>query len=92
MKLHQREKLIESGLKVEFLNQVILVEFHELENLALCTTCSSYILKKKIPTLCINTSNLKFPTVPDAVKQLTSLEERCVSPRNTIYENLPPRS
>uniref|UniRef100_A0ABD2W3B8 RNA-directed DNA polymerase n=1 Tax=Trichogramma kaykai TaxID=54128 RepID=A0ABD2W3B8_9HYME len=45
----------------------------------ICNTCIKHIHKGKIPKVA-ETENLKFPTIPDYVTNLSPIEERMVSP------------
>ena len=45
----------------------------------ICKTCQKHILHGKVPKLASN-ENLRFLTVPDFIQNLSSLEERMVSP------------
>jgi hypothetical protein len=83
IKFVARQKLLSSGCSESYLKEVILEEYLTVDDYQFCSTCSSCICgkNKKYPRFNINKSQLKFPPVPQFVKDLTSLEERLVSPR-----------
>lgn len=49
----------------------------------LCTTCHQNVTgkAKKYPKFCIKTSWLEFPEIPEELRDITPLEERCISCR-----------
>ena len=65
----------------EYLVELIVAELIDTPDYIFCSTCITYVRKAKFPRLNINHSNLRFPEVPDVVKNLNPLAERCVSPR-----------
>lgn len=78
-----RQKLIEKGKTESYLDSLILLHHQQDSNYIFCRTCISSVNKKGdlFPKLNINNSKLQFPTVPDVVKNLKPLEQRCVAPR-----------
>jgi hypothetical protein len=81
-KVISRDELIEKKkCSDEYLKKLVLPNLVNEAVLTFCSTCMSYIKKLEFPRFNINQSNLKFPDVPDAVKSLTPLEERCVAAR-----------
>ncbi|KAG5672958.1 hypothetical protein PVAND_003045 [Polypedilum vanderplanki] len=65
----------------EYLALLILTELINDAEFTFCTTCMTYIRKATFPRFNINHSNLRFPDVPDVVKNLSPLAERCVAAR-----------
>ena len=65
----------------EYLGKLILNELIDDEEYIFCTTCMTYINKKTFPRFNINNSNLKFPEIPEEIRKLTALEERCIAAR-----------
>ena len=65
----------------EYLGKLILNELIDDEEYIFCTTCMTYINKKTFPRFNINNSNLKFPEIPEQIRKLTALEERCIAAR-----------
>ena len=77
-----REKLQEKrGLSDDYINGLILPELIDDAEFTFCSTCMTHIRKKTYPKLNVNQSNLRFPVIPDCLKKLTPLAERCVAAR-----------
>ena len=77
-----REKLQEKrGCSDAYLSGLILPELIDDADYTFCSTCMTHIRKLTYPKLNINQSNLKFPVIPDCLKKLTPLGERCVAAR-----------
>ena len=77
-----REKLQEKrGCTDEYLTKLILPELIDDAEYTFCSTCIAHIRKQTYPKLNINESNLRFPDIPDCLKKLTPLAERCVAAR-----------
>jgi len=77
-----REKLQEKrGCSDEYINGLILPEIIDDADYTFCSTCMTHIRKQTYPKLNVNQSNLKFPDIPDCLKKLTPLAERCVAAR-----------
>ncbi|KAG5666208.1 hypothetical protein PVAND_017645 [Polypedilum vanderplanki] len=65
----------------EYLAMLILPELNNDTEFAFCSTCITYVRKATFPRFNINHSNLRFPDVPDIVKNLSPLAERCIAAR-----------
>ena len=76
-----KSNLLLKGCVTTFLDQLVFQSYKHSEGLQFCSTCNASIRQKKVPRLCVNASNLAFPHIPDIVKKLSPLEERCVAPR-----------
>ncbi|CAG5050266.1 unnamed protein product [Parnassius apollo] len=55
------------------------------ESAEFCCTCAKYITQGRMPRLAI-ANGLKFPDIPDVLNELTSMEERLVSPRHVFLK------
>jgi len=72
------EELKEKGCPDNFLKQVLTAPMGTVH--WLCSTCKKSIVISKVPRL--NLSNgLRFPVIPDCLKDLTTLEERLCAMR-----------
>ncbi|CAG9799251.1 unnamed protein product [Chironomus riparius] len=77
-----REKLQEKrGCTDAYITGLIISELIDDPEFIFCSTCMAHIRKQTYSKLNINQSNLKFPDVPDCLKKLTPLAERCVAAR-----------
>ena len=77
-----REKLQEKrSFTDEYISGLILPDLINEIEYTFCSTCMTHIRKRTYPKLNINQSNLKFPDIPDCLKNLTPLAERCVAAR-----------
>ncbi|KAG5674792.1 hypothetical protein PVAND_004740 [Polypedilum vanderplanki] len=77
-----RDELLQNPkITGEYLNALILPELIDDASYTFCTTCMGYIRKAAFPRFNINHSNLRFPDVPDVVKNLSPLAERMVAAR-----------
>jgi len=65
----------------EYLIGLILPELINDDEFQFCLSCMSHIRKRTYPKLNINQSNLKFPDIPECLRKLTLLAERCVAAR-----------
>ena len=77
-----REKLQEKqGCTDDYLIGLILPELIDDAEYTFCSTCMTHIRKSTYSKFNINQSNLKFPEIPECLKKLTPLAERCVAAR-----------
>uniref|UniRef100_A0ABD2W1Y8 ATP-dependent DNA helicase n=1 Tax=Trichogramma kaykai TaxID=54128 RepID=A0ABD2W1Y8_9HYME len=72
------DNYIKSSNSIES-NRIFINTIRTNDSKFICNTCHKHCLKYKIPKM-TETENLKFPNVPDYVRNLSSVEERMVAP------------